>query len=106
MIPEGQGSGSLALPVAGLVSALEQRGPDGTALAGTFDHKQAVVDRPGFGDQLGQVLDPGQDAEVGGLVDDGLDPVGAALLQYCLMRECLKTTSIFTSVPGENTRVR
>jgi hypothetical protein len=54
MIPEAQGSGSLALPVVGLVGALEQRRPDGTALAGSFDHKQAVVDGPRLGDQFGR----------------------------------------------------
>jgi len=79
MIPEAQRSGSLALLVTGLVGALEQRRPDGTALAGSLDHKQAVVDSPRFGDQLGQVLQAGRDRNIGGLVDDGLDPVGAAL---------------------------
>ncbi|HLI43264.1 MAG TPA: hypothetical protein VKU92_02200 [Acidimicrobiales bacterium] len=45
LIAEAQGSGSLALPYVGLVDALEERRADGTALAaGTFDHKQTVVD--------------------------------------------------------------
>ena len=39
-VPEAQGSGSLALPCVGLVDALEERRADGTALTGTFDHKQ------------------------------------------------------------------
>ena len=72
-VPEAKRSGSLALPCVGLVDALEQRRADGTALTGTLDHKQAIVDPAGGGDQLGQVLQAGQDADVGGLVDDGLD---------------------------------
>ena len=41
-VPEAQGSGSLALPYVGLVDALEERRADGTALTGTFDHKQTM----------------------------------------------------------------
>ena len=52
-IPEAQGSGSLALPVVGLVDALKERSADGTALAGTFDHKHPMVDFPGLVDELG-----------------------------------------------------
>jgi hypothetical protein len=63
------------------VDALKQRRADGTALAGTFDHKHAVVDLAGLGDQLGQVLETSQDADVGGSVDDGLDAQRSALLQ-------------------------
>src|SRR6266851_6062067 len=66
LIPEAQCSGSLALPYVGLVDALEERRADGTALAGTFDHKQAVVDLAGFADELGQVLKPGEDPDVSG----------------------------------------
>ena len=65
LIPEAQGSGSLALPYVGLVDALEERRADGTALAGTFDHKQTVVDLAGLVHELGQVLEPGEDPEVG-----------------------------------------
>src|SRR5437660_1131199 len=43
LIPEAQGSGSLALMV-GLVDALVERRADGTALTGTLDHKQPLVD--------------------------------------------------------------
>src|SRR4029077_18692255 len=43
-IAEPECSGPLALPYVGLVDALEERRADGTALAGTFDHKQTVVD--------------------------------------------------------------
>ena len=35
LIPEAEGSGSLALPYVGLVDALKERRADGTALAGT-----------------------------------------------------------------------
>jgi hypothetical protein len=55
------------------VDALEERRADGTALAGTLDHKQTVVDLPGPADELGQVLEPSEDADVGRLVDNGLD---------------------------------
>jgi len=48
-VPEAQGSGFLALYVVGLVDALEERRADGTALAGTFQHKQPVVDLAGLG---------------------------------------------------------
>jgi hypothetical protein len=67
-IPEAQGSGSLALPVVGLVDALKERRADGTALAGTFDHKHPMVDLPGLVDELGQVLEPGKNAQVLGLL--------------------------------------
>jgi len=71
--PEAQGSGSLALYVVGLVDALKERRADGTALTGTFDHKQTSVHLPRLGHDLGHVLEPGLDADVGRLVDDGFD---------------------------------
>ena len=74
MIPEAQGSGSLAPICVGLVDALIERRADGTALTGTFDHKQPLVDLAGFVDQLRQVVQAGGNVEVGGFVDDGLDP--------------------------------
>jgi hypothetical protein len=63
-IPEAQGSGSLALPVVGLVDALKERSADGTALAGTFDHKHPMVDLPALFDELGQVLETGKKSQV------------------------------------------
>jgi F420-0:gamma-glutamyl ligase-like protein len=54
------------------VGALKERRADGTALAGTLDHKQTVVDLAGLGHQLGQVLEAGADGQVLRLVDDGL----------------------------------
>ena len=72
-ISEPERSGPLALPCVGLVDALEERRADGTALAGTFDHKQAVVDLAGLGHQLGHVLEAGADGQVPRFVDDGLD---------------------------------
>ena len=60
--PKRKRSGSLALAVVGLVDALKERRADGTALAGTFDHKQTVVDLAGLVDELGQMLEPGEDA--------------------------------------------
>jgi hypothetical protein len=71
-ISEPESSGPLALPCVGLVGALKERRADGTALAGTFDHKQTVVDLAGLGHQLGQVLEAGADGQVLRLVDDGL----------------------------------
>ena len=73
LVPEAESPGSLALPYVGLVDALKERRADGTALAGTFDHKQAVVDLASLGDQLGQVLETGEDPDVFRFVDDGLD---------------------------------
>ena len=55
------------------MDALEERRADGTALAGTFDHKQTVVDTAGLFHELGKMLEPGEDADVRRLVDDGLD---------------------------------
>jgi hypothetical protein len=55
------------------VDALKERRADGTALAGTFDHKQTVVDLSGLFHELGKMLEPGEDPDVFGLVDDGLD---------------------------------
>ncbi len=72
-VTEAERSGSLALDDGGLVDALEERRADGTALTGTLDHKQTMVDVLGLGGQLGQVLDAGQDVQVGRFVDDGLD---------------------------------
>ena len=63
-IPEAQGSGSLALPVVGLVDALKERSANGTALAGTFDHKHPMVDLPGLVDELGQMTDPSEKPQV------------------------------------------
>jgi hypothetical protein len=54
----------LALPYVGLLESLEERVSEATALAGTFDHKQAMVDLADLGDQLAQVLESGQDADV------------------------------------------
>jgi hypothetical protein len=62
----------LALTCVGLVDALKERRADGTTLAGTFDHKQTVVDPSGSLYQLGEMLESGQDPDVLGLVDDGL----------------------------------
>ncbi len=89
VIPEAQGSGSLALSVVGLVDALKQRRADGTALTGTLDDKQPVVDGAGLGDQLGQVLKAGEDVEVGGLLMTASIRSARPSLRYCLSGECL-----------------
>ena len=81
LIPEAQGSGSLAPVVVGLVDALVERRADGTALTGLLDHKQPLVDVAGFVDQFGEVVQTGGDVEVGRLVDDGLDPQRAAVFE-------------------------
>jgi len=52
VVVPAQGCGSLALSDVGLVDALEERSADGTALAGTRDHKQTLVDAAGLLDQL------------------------------------------------------
>jgi hypothetical protein len=84
LIPEAQGPGSLALPYVGLVDALKERRADGTALAGTFNAKQTVVDPAGAFDQLGQMLDSGQDAQVSGFINDGLDAQSPPFFQILL----------------------
>jgi len=58
-VPEAERPGSLALPCVGLMDALEERRADGTALAGTLDHKQTTVDLASLRHQLGQVLEAG-----------------------------------------------
>ena len=75
-VAEAQGSGSLALSVVGLVDALQERRVDGTALAGSLDHKQPLVDSASFLDELGKVVQAGEHVDVGGFVDDGLDARG------------------------------
>jgi hypothetical protein len=66
------------------VDALEEHRADGTALTGTFDHKQTGVDGAGALDQLGQVLEPGQDPDVRRLVDDGFDAKRSPFLEVLL----------------------
>lgn len=84
LIPEAQRSGSLALPYVGQVDALEERRADGTALAGTFDHKQAVVDGARFLLQLGQMGKPALDVDVRRVIDDRLDADRLAFLEVLL----------------------
>jgi hypothetical protein len=55
------------------VDALEERRADGTALTGTFHCKQTIVDRASLADEFGQVLEPGEDPDVGWLVDHRFD---------------------------------
>lgn len=71
-IPEAQRFGSWALSVVGLVDALIKRKADGTALAGSLDHKQPVVDGARLVCELGELVQAGEDVEVRRLVDDGL----------------------------------
>jgi hypothetical protein len=61
----------LALTCVGLVDALKERRADGTTLAGTFDHKQTVVDPTGSLHEFGEMLESGENPDVLGLVDDG-----------------------------------
>ena len=106
LVPEAQRSGSLALPYAGLVDALEERRADGTALAGMFDHKQAVVDLAGLADQLGQASSRAGTPMSAGLLITVSMRSALPSFRYCFTRLCLKEKSIFTSVPGENTLAR
>ncbi len=106
LIPEAQGSGSLALAYVGLVDALEEHRADGTALAGTLDHKQTAIDLTALFDQLSQVFEPGEHADVLGLLMTVSMRSALPSFRYCLTRLCLKLKSIFTSVPGEKTLVR
>jgi hypothetical protein len=56
------------------VDALKEHRADGTALvAGTLDHEQTVVGPAGLVDELGQMLETGENSEVSGFVDDGFD---------------------------------
>src|SRR5664280_2860134 len=84
LIPEAKCPGSLALMCVGLVDALKERRADGTALAGTFDHKQTVVDLACLLDELGEMLEPGKDTDVLGFVDDGFDTQCPPFLQILL----------------------
>jgi hypothetical protein len=52
-VAEAQGSGSLALLNRGQLDPLEERGRNGTALAGTLDCKQAGVGRTSLSLELG-----------------------------------------------------
>jgi hypothetical protein len=74
----------LALPYVGLVDALEERRADGTALTGTLDVKQTIVDLAALVDQFGQMLEPGEDVEVPGLVDDHFDTQRPPFFQVSL----------------------
>jgi hypothetical protein len=84
LVAEAECSGSLALMVERLVDALEERRADGTALTGTLDHKQTIVDLASLGHELRQVLQAPLDADVGGVVDDGLDTQGPPFFQILL----------------------
>ncbi|HTX00814.1 MAG TPA: hypothetical protein VMD59_18680, partial [Acidimicrobiales bacterium] len=66
------------------MDALKECRADGTALTGSLDHKQTVVDLASFLDELGQMLKPGKDPDVGQLVDDGLDAKRPPFFQVLL----------------------
>ena len=100
LIPEAQGSGSLALAYVGLVDALEEHRADGTALAGTLDHKQTAIDLTALFDQLSQVFEPGEHADVLRLVDDGLDAKCPPFLQVLLDTAVLEAEVDLHLCPG------
>ena len=84
LVPEAQGSGSLALPYVGLLDPLEESWSYGTALAGTLHLQDTTVRLFRLVDELGEMLETAQDAEVGGRVDDRLDAQPAAILEVLL----------------------
>ena len=106
LIPEAQSSGSLALIFEGLVDALEERRADGTALAGTFDPKESVIDHPPTLDELGKMAMRDKTPRSDGLLMTVSIRRGLPSLRYCLTRLCRKLKSTLTSVPGVKTRVR
>jgi len=84
LIPEAQCSGSLARFRVRLVDALKERRADGTALTGSLEHKQTIVDLARPDDQLAEVLESGEEADVLRLVDDGLDAKSPPFFQVLL----------------------
>jgi hypothetical protein len=73
-------AGGFGLLAISQVALMDMR-VDDKAGAGTFEGERAIVDRALLGDELVQVLDPGQDVEVIGVVDHGPDPRGPAVPQ-------------------------
>ena len=83
-VPESERSGSLVLPCVGLVDALEERRADGTALAGTLCLEHPGVDRSGDRDQFGDMLEAGENSDIGQLLDDRLDAECFSVCQVLL----------------------
>src|SRR5439155_26475938 len=83
-VPEAKRSGSLALLNRGQLDPLEERGRNGTALAGTLDCKQAGVGGTGLVLEFSQVRQAALAAEVGGGVADELDAKGPAFFEVLL----------------------
>ena len=86
-VPEAKRSGSLALLNRGQLDPLEERGRNGTALAGTLDCKQAEVGGTSLGLQLRQVLQLAVAAEVVGGVQTNSMRNARPSFRYSLIRE-------------------
>ena len=76
--PQGRGPPAI-LGEGGLCGPLNGWARKDAVLAGTHSLHQLAVDVTGLGGQLAEVLQAAQDADVVGVVDDGLDPQGPAV---------------------------
>src|ERR1041385_2920451 len=63
---------------------LEGARSDDAVVAGSLGGKEPVVDVPGDGEEIGQVRKPAADADVVGIVDDGLGTKGPIELEVLL----------------------
>ena len=89
LVPEAESPGSLALPYVGLVDALKERRADGTALAGTFDPKQAVVDLRALEISSGRCSRRASTPMSFGLLTTVSILSALPSFRYCLTRLCL-----------------
>src|SRR6266516_5816260 len=81
--PQGRGPPAI-LGEGGLCDPLDGWARKDAVLAGTHSLQQPVVDVMGLGGQFGEVFQAAQDADVVGVVDDGLDPQRPAVFEVSL----------------------